>query len=365
MKWGHVRPTNARRCPRRARVLLMVAVGLIALLLVGPRLVDAYVDWLWFGEVGFRSVWVTVLLTRVAIFVAVALVVGGTVLLALMLAYRSRPVFVPAARSNDPIAPYRTQVMRRPRLFGWSVAVAVGVLCGLIAQSNWVTVQLFLHGGSFGIVDPEFGHDIGFYVFDLPLLPVHSELAVRGRVSRFGGEPGDALPVRRLRVSTGKAMLTRPARVQLAVLAGTFILLKAVAYWFDRYWLLSSSRKEPTFTGAGYTDIHATLPAKLVLLAIAVLCAVAFFAVIFLRDMRIPAMATALLVLSSILVGGVWPLLMEQFSVRPNAADVERPYIERNIAATRQAYRIGSDVGRIPALSGGGHQDLPATFRRT
>jgi uncharacterized protein len=79
-------------------VLLLAAVGLIALLLVGPRLVGAYVNWLWFGEVGFRSVWVTVLLTRVAIFVAVALVVGGTVFLALMLAYRSRPVLVPAAR---------------------------------------------------------------------------------------------------------------------------------------------------------------------------------------------------------------------------------------------------------------------------
>jgi hypothetical protein len=82
---------------RRALLLLLAAVGLIALLLVGPHLVDAYVNWLWFGEVGFRSVWVTVLLTRVAIFVAVALV-GGTVFLALMLAYRSRPVFVPAAR---------------------------------------------------------------------------------------------------------------------------------------------------------------------------------------------------------------------------------------------------------------------------
>lgn len=63
----------------------------------------------------------------------------------------------------------------------------------------------------------------------------------------------------------------------------------------------------------------------------------------FVRDLRIPAMAAALLVLSAILVGGLWPLLMEQFSVRPNAADVERPYIQRNIEATREAYRIGGD----------------------
>ncbi len=357
-------PKKLPSMSRRARVLLMVAVGLFALLLVGPRLVDVYVDWLWFGEVGFRSVWVTVILTRLAIFVAVSLVVGGAVFLALLVAYRSRPVAVPPARPNDPIAPYRTQVMRRSRLLGWGVAVTVGVLCGLTAQSNWVTVQLFLHGGSFGITDPEFGHDIGFFVFDLPLytsvlnwLFVAVFLAFLASLAThylFGG----------LRVTTGKGgILTTSARDQLAVLAGTFILLKAAAYWFDRYWLLSSDRKEPTFTGAGYTDIHAGLPAKLVLLAIAVLCAVAFFAVIFLRDMRIPAMATALLVLSSILVGGAWPFVMEQFSVRPNAADVERPYIQRNIDATRQAYRIGGDwveYRDYPGVGTKSPRDVPA-----
>lgn len=328
---------------RRARRLMIVGVGLIILLLVAPRLVDTLVNWLWFGEVGFRRVWITVLLTRIATFTAVALVVGGTVLLAVLLAYRSRPVFVPATRSNDPIAPYRTQVMRRPKLFGWGSAVAVGVLCGLVAKTDWVRVQLFLHGGSFGIVDPEFGRDIGFFVFDLPFyravlnwLFVAVCLAFVASLAThylFGG----------FRLTTGKGMLTRAAQIQLAVIAGTLVLLKAVAYWFDRYELLSGDRKEPTFTGAGYTDIHAALPAKLVMLAIAVLCAVAFFAAIFLHDMRIPAMATALLVLSAVLVGGVWPLLMEQFSVRPNAADVERPYIQRNIDATRQAFRLGSD----------------------
>ena len=356
-------PDKPPTLSRRARVLLMVAVGFIVLLLVGRRLVDFYVDWLWFGEVGFRTVWVTVLLTRVAIFVAVALVVGSIVFLALMLAYRSRPAFVPAARPNDPIAQYRDQVMRRSRLVGLSVAAAVVLLCGLIAQSNWVTVQLFLHGDSFGIEDPEFGHDIGFFVFDLPLyrsvlnwLFVAVFLAFLANLAAhylFGG----------LRMSTRKGIFTRSACIQLAVLAGIFILLKAIAYWFDRYWLLSSSRKEPTFTGAGYTDIHATMPAKLVLLAIAVLCAVSFFAMIVLRDMRIPAMATALLVLSSIVVGGAWPLLMEQFSVRPNAADVERPYIERNIAATRQAYRIGSNVVDYvdyPGVGTRSPRDVPA-----
>jgi uncharacterized protein len=356
-------PDKPPSLSRRARRLIIFGVGLIVLMVVGPSLVDTYVDWLWFGEVGFRRVWITVLLTRIATFTVVALVVGGTLFLAMLVAYRSRPPFIPDARPNDPIAQYRTQVMRRPRLIGLGSAVTVGVLSGLVAKTNWVTVQLFIHGGSFGVADPEFGLDIGFFVFDLPFyrsvlnwLFVAVCLAFIASLAThyvFGG----------IRLTTGRGMLTQAARIQLAVLAATLILLKALAYWFDRYELLSGNRKEPTFTGAGYTDIHAALPAKLVMLAIAVLCAVAFFAAIFLHDMRIPAMATALLVLSAVVVGGVWPVLMEQFSVRPNAADVERPYIQRNIDATRQAYRLGGDwveYQDYPGVGTKSPRDVPA-----
>ncbi|HEX2215076.1 MAG TPA: UPF0182 family protein, partial [Mycobacterium sp.] len=341
------RPPTGKLPPlsRRSRAMLIGGAAVLVALVAGPRLLDVYVDWLWYGEVGYRDVWVTVLLTRLAIFTVVTAVMGGVLFLVMALAYRSRPVFAPVTRSNDPLAPYRTAVMTRTRLVGGGVAAAVALVCGLIAQSEWAMVQMFMHGGGFGVDDPEFGHDIGFFVFDLPFyrslvnwLFIVVCLALAANLVThylFGG----------LRFGSGetKGEFTTAARVQLAVLAGLLILLKAIAYWFDRYDLLTSSRKEPTFTGAGYTDIHAVLPARLVLLAIAVLCAAAFFAAVFLRDLRIPALAAALLVLSSLLVGGGWPLLMEQFSVRPNAADLERPYIERNIAATRQAYRLDGD----------------------
>lgn len=221
--------------PKRARLLVTAGMGMLALLLFGPRLVDIYVDWLWFGEVGFRSVWITVLLTRLAIVAAVALVVAGIVLAALLLAYRSRPFFVPDEPQRDPVAPLRSAVMRRPRLFGWGIAVTLGVVCGLIASFDWVKVQLFVHGGTFGIVDPEFGYDIGFFVFDLPFyrsvlnwLFVAVVLAFLASLLThylFGG----------LRLTTGRGMLTQAARVQLAVFAGAVVLLKAVAYWLDRY----------------------------------------------------------------------------------------------------------------------------------
>ncbi|MFD4431156.1 UPF0182 family protein, partial [Nocardia sp. NPDC058497] len=336
-------PTGLPSLSRRSRVLLVTAVVLAALLLLGPRLTDAYTNWLWFGEVGYRSVYLGVLVTRLVLFAVVALFVGLVVWGALLLAYRSRPVFVPVAGPNDPIARYRTTVMSKLKLFGIGIPVLLGLLSGLVAQSNWATVQMFLHGGDFGQQDPQFHLDVGFYAFDLPFYRMVLNWLFVAVVIAFFANLVTHYVFGGLRLAGREGTLTRAARVQLAVLAGMFVLLKAIAYWFDRYDLLSSTRKEPTFGGPSFTDINAVLPAKLILLSIAVICAIAFFAGIVLRDLRVPAMAAALLVLSSILVGAVWPMVVEQFSVRPNAADKESPYIERNILATRQAYGITDD----------------------
>lgn len=352
-------PTGLPSLSRRSRILLVTALVLAALLLVGPRLTDAYTNWLWFGEVGFRNVYTTVLFTRIVLFLVVALVVAAIIWLALLLAYRSRPVFVPVSGPGDPIARYRTTVMSRLRLFGLGIPLLIGILSGLVAQSSWVTVQLFLHGSSFGVKDPQFHLDVGFYAFDLPFYRMVLNWLFVAAVIAFFANLVAHYVFGGLRLSGREGTLSNSARVQLAVLAGIFVLLKAIAYWFDRYALLSSTRKEPTFTGGSYTDINAVLPAKLILLSIAVICAIAFFAGVVLRDLRIPAMAAALLVLSSILVGAVWPLLVEQFSVRPNAATKEHDYIQRNIDATRQAYGITPDkVDYVDYKSGG--QEPPA-----
>lgn len=336
-------PTGLPSLSRRSRILLITALVIAALLLVGPRLTDAYTNWLWFGEVGFRQVFTTVLVTRLLLFLVVAVVVGVLIWLALLAAYRTRPVFVPVSGPSDPIARYRTTVMGRLRLFGIGIPALVGLLSGLVAQSSWVTVQLFLHGGSFGIADPQFHIDVGFYAFDLPFYKLVLNWLFVAVVIAFFANLVTHYIFGGLRLSGREGTLTRPARIQLALIAGTFVVLKAIAYWFDRYSLLSSTRKEPTFTGGSYTDINAVLPAKLILMSIAIICAIAFFAGVVLRDLRVPAMAAALLLLSSILLGAVWPLVVEQFEVRPNAATKESTYIERNITATRQAYGLTDD----------------------
>lgn len=343
--------------------MLLVALVAAVLLLIGPRLIDTYVNWLWFGEVGFRGVFTTVLVTRLALFLAVALVVGGAVFAGLWAAYRSRPVFVPAAGPNDPIARYRTAVMGRLRLFGIAVPAVIGVLAGLVAQSSWSTVQMFLHGGDFGVQDPQFHLDVGFYAFELPFYRMVLSWLFVAVVVAFLANLVTHYIFGGLRLSGRDGALSGAARIQLCVLAGTFILLKAISYWLDRYGLLTSGRKEPTFSGPGFTDINAVQPAKLILMAIAVICAIAFFTAIILRDMRIPALAAALLVLSSVLIGAVYPMLIEQFSVKPNAAQKESPYIERNIEATRQAYGISDDKVTYEPYSGDATKaprDVPA-----
>jgi uncharacterized membrane protein (UPF0182 family) len=344
-------PSGVPGLSRRSRLLLIAGVVLLVVLFGGTRLVETYVNWLWFGEVGQRGVFTTVIVTRAVLFLVFTVLVAGAISGALLLAYRSRPVFVPVAGPDDPVARYRTTIMTRLRWFGLGIPLVVGVLSGLVAQASWTTVQLWMNGTSFGTTDPVFNLDVGFYAFDLPfyrlildwlfVILVLAFLANLVTHYIFGG----------LRLAGRGGQLTRAARVQLATLAGVFVLVKAVAYWFDRYALLSSNRNT-RFTGATYTDLNAVLPARLILLAIAIICAASFFAGVVLRDLRVPALGLALLVFSSVVVGAAWPAVLQQFSVNPNEAQREATSIQRNIDATRQAYNIGGDNVSYVSYSG-------------
>jgi uncharacterized protein len=335
-------PIGMPKLSRRAKILLSIAGGVILLLLVGARLLDTYVDWLWFGEVGFRSVFSTVLLTRIVLFFAIALLVGGLLAVTLTVAYRSRPVFVPVSGADDPLARYRSTIVQRVRLFGIGIPLVVGLIAGATGQGDWQPVQMMLNGTAFGQTDPEFGKDIGFYAFTLPFvtwlitwLYVAVIISLIGAIVThyiFGG----------IRLNTKGDNFSLPARVQLSVTAGVLVVVLAVDYFFDRYELLFSTRND-LFAGATYTDLNAVLPAKLILMFIAGFCAVAFFVGAFVRNLQLPAIAIVLLLLSSLLVGWAWPTVLEQVSVRPNAAEKEAKSIERNLVATKNAFGLTDD----------------------
>ncbi|MGH3519885.1 MAG: UPF0182 family protein [Haloechinothrix sp.] len=345
---------------RRSRFLLILGGAVILAMMLGSRLLGAYVDLLWFGEVDARSVFTTILFTRTVLFFTVGIVVGALVALSLTIAYRSRPVFVPLASEDDPLARYRSTVVARVRMFGIGIPVFIGLIAGATAQADWELVQLFFNGTEFGQTDPEFGKDIGFYVFSLPFYNwLLGWLFVAVAVSFIAGAATHYL-FGGIRLAGRGSQFTNAARVQLAVTAGIFVLFKAVEYFLARYNLLFSDRNS-LFYGATYTDLNAVLPAKLILMSIAVFCAIAFFAGAVLRNLQLPAIALVLLLLSSILVGAAWPAILEQFSVRPNAIEKEAKSIQRNMDSTRAAYDL-DDVEYLDydANSTAGEEDLQA-----
>lgn len=333
---------------RRSRILLILGGVVLIALLAGSNLLSIYIDWLWYDAIGYRQVLSTQIWTRLALGAATAVLIGGVLALNLWLAYRNRPVFVPVSGPDDPLARYRTVTSEWSKLLGIGIPVVIGVIAGIAAQGDWQTVQLFLHSTPFGAADPEFQQDVSFYTFELPFYRQLLSMSFITVTIAFIGALITHYIFGGIRLAGRSGQISVSARVQLSVLAGIFVLLKALDYFVARYELLYKDNP-PLITGPGYTDLHAVMPALLILMIIAVFCAVAFFAAIFLRNLQIPALAAALLVLSSVLIGSVWPALMEQFSVRPNQNQREALSIERNIKATRQAYDIGKDkVNTVP-----------------
>ena len=336
-------PVGPPTLTRRTKILLVVAGVLILLTFVGNVIINNYIDWLWFGEVGFRGVFTTVLFTQFVTALAGGLLIAGASLLSFWLAYRSRPVFVPVGRPDDPLVRVRSRIQENLTLFRVLLGGITGLAAALLALGDWRVVLQFLNSTPFGTVDPEFNLDVGFYAFELPFYRyvlnwLFAAVAIGFLVALvthylFGG----------IRLTGRSAQVSTAARTQLAITAGVFVLLKAVAYGLDRFELLSSDRKAGIFYGATYTDLNAVMPAKLILLVISIICALAFFAAVFRSNLQLPAISTVLLVLSSILIGAAWPAVLEQFVVTPNAQDREAVSIQRNIDATKAAFGIGDD----------------------
>ena len=190
-------PVGAPTLNRRTRILLIAAGVLVLLLLGGSRLITFYVDWLWFGEVGYRSVFTTIIFTRVLQFLLGAVLIGGAVALSLWIAYRFRPVFVPVSGPEDPIARYRTVIISRLRLFGIGIPLLVGLIAGLAAQGDWETVQQFLHSTAVRGHRPRVRHRHQLLRLRAAVLPVGARLAVHRGHDQLHRRAGRPLHVRR------------------------------------------------------------------------------------------------------------------------------------------------------------------------
>ncbi|MBX6388157.1 MAG: UPF0182 family protein [Frankia sp.] len=323
----------------RPRVIVPLLVFLLLLILFFA-LTPVYTDLLFYRSVNFSKVFTTVLWTRVLLFVLFGAVMALAVGTNLVLAYKLRPTVGPLTIEQRNLERYRTAIEPYLLVILLAVSAVFGLVAGLSAAGRWRTWLLWVNGQPFGIKDPQFNRDISYYAFTYPFqrfllgflltAVVISLLVAVITHYLFGGI--------RIQDAGGGQRVSPAAKAHLSVLLGLLALLKAWAYYLDRFGLVFSSRG--VSTGASYTDVHAVLPAKLILLFISLACAVLFIYNIFQRGWTLPLLAAGILVLSSVVIGGIYPAIVQQFQVKPNEASREAPYIQRNIDATRQAYGI-------------------------
>jgi len=330
--------TSRAGLPARPRLLAPVAVVVVLLLVLGGVFVSLYTDLLWFRETGYSTVFSTELRTKLLLFVVAGLLMAVLVGANVTIAYRVRPPFRPMSLEQQNLERYRVGV--EPYLTPVLLVLSgvFGVFAGLSAAGRWRTWLLWRNAVPFHQVDPQFHRDISYFTFTYPFqrfalgfaltAVVLSLLAAAATHYLFGG----------VRLQTAGEKVSPAARAHLSVLVGVFVLLKAVAYYLDRFGLAFSLRG--VVQGASYTDVKSVLPAKTILVAIAVICALLFFANIVVRNILLPAGALALLVVSAIVIGGIYPAYTQKFVVGPNEVSRESAYIGRNIVATRDAYSI-------------------------
>ena len=324
---------RGRKSPLALTVGILVIIGAVFTALSG-----FYADWLWFKSVNFTNTWSTILVTKATLFVITGLITAGFVLLNVVLAYKRRPLYVPTSLEADNLERYRAQVENlrgRVVILG---TLALFYFAGTSGTTLWSTWLLFKNSTPFGVKDPQFNMDISFFAFRLPFWQTLISWAISTIVLAILASTVVHYLYGGIRLQVREDRTTVAARVQLSVLLGLVVLLKAVAYWFDRYALALKESK--LITGLTYTDVNAVLPAKAILAGIALVCALLFFANIVRRSWVLPAAGTALLVISSVLIAGLYPSAIQTFQVKPSESSKEAPFIQRNIDATRAAYDL-------------------------
>ena len=337
---GSPRPQNPMR-PKRPGPLALTAIVLVILGSILVGLSGFYADFLWFRSVDFVTVWSTVLVTKAALFVFFGLITSLFITTNVYLAYRSRPLYAPVSVEADNLERYRGQLEPIRRWVLVAIAIGFFYFSGTSGVALWERWMQFRNATPFGVKDTQFGLDISFFVFKLPFYEALIAWAISTLVLTIIASAAVHYLYSGIRLQAAEDKTTVAARVQLSVLLGIFVLIKAVAYWFDRYAL--ALKEGRLITGLSFTDVNALLPAKAILAGISIICALLFFANIIRRSWVLPAAGVGLLVISSVLIAGVYPAAIQQFQVKPSESSKEAPYIQRNIEATRAAYGL-SDV---------------------
>src|SRR5688572_24365351 len=322
---------------RRPQPIVLLVV-LVATLGVLAQVVPFYTDWLWFGEVGYQNVFWSILSLRGGLFTAVT--VGVLVFLWANLTFAARTAAPDVIwELEDQLGlPGRVVIEPLIRRFLPVVLTLIALISGLRGSAQWETVLRYSNATPFNAPDPVFGYDISFFVFVLPLWRLLHGWATALVAATMILTLLVYVLQRSLVLTTRGPRLAAGARTHLLALAAVLLVLKALGFWLERLEIVFSARG--IVFGAGYSDIHATLPMLGTLAVLAVLCAAACVLQMARPGLRLVAGGVGALAVVWVVGLVMYPALLQRFRVAPNELAAERPFIEHNIRMTRQAYNL-------------------------
>ncbi|QIM17446.1 UPF0182 family protein [Leucobacter insecticola] len=321
---------------------------MVVLLIIGfLAAASVFTEVLWYRQVDYFPVLTTQWIAAGAMFIIGFLAIAVPVFLAIDIAYRKRPVY---ARLTAQLDRYQELFEPLRRLVKWALPTLVGVFGGFSTAAQWQQILLWMNSEPTGKTDAQFGIDISFYLFDLPVFQgivgfasAVTLIALIAGVATSYLYGGISFSGRDVRVS-------KATRIQAAILATLYLLLQAASLWLDQYRTVNDPNG--LLTGAMFQDVHAVIPGKQILAGIALIVAVLFLITAFTGKWRLPVIGTALLLISSIVVGIGYPWAVQQFQVKPDEKSLESEYIDRNIAATRDAFGVDNvEVQRYDAVT--------------
>ena len=345
---------------RRGRTLLwtLVVLGLVALTAV--LFSGFYTDLLWYQSVNSSAVFWTQLTTRIGLLLVFGLLMALVVGVNMWIAYRVRPVFRLMSPEQASLERYRMALdpLRRIALVG--IPLLLGLLAGVSATSEWKDWLLFRNSTPFGVTDPTFGADIGFYVFTLPFLSFVVGFLFAAIVLGFIAAVVVHYLYGGIRLQPADDRFSKAAQAHLAILIGIFLLLKAAAYWLDRYAVTLST--DDKVDGVTYKDVNALIPGQTILVWVSVICAVLFFVSAFRKGLTLAVTGLVLFVATSLIVGTAYPSFVQSFQVLPTELVRENQYIQNNINATRASYDVDkSEVTAYAATATSSVADVKAS----
>jgi len=328
----------------KAKNLKWIIIGIILLVvIIVGAIASIYIDLIWFKSVQYVTVFWKILLTKGAVMLFFAAAFFILSFINLSFARRFAPEFQVEISQDEFERPeiqlYKSlQNIQVNKKFVFWFSLIVALFMGFSESSSWEKILIYLNRTSFGINDPIFNKDIGFYMFGLPFWEF-----VRNWLSfalTFITVVVAAIYVikKAVKYEYKKFIIETPVKMHLSLLIGLILVLKSWQYWLNAFKILYSTRG--VIFGAGYADTHATLLALRVLMVLALVCAALFFVTARKENWKLPALGLAVLIGVSILMGGIYPEIIQRAVVLPNEGTKERPFILNNIEATRVAYGL-------------------------